>query len=101
MSSQAHIGGYVDPNWPSPNGPGDAPIIIYGYRPSFALALVGIVLFTAAFIVHSLQVAKYRCYYFIPVAVGCLFEIVGYVFRSLSSSKAFQSPPQHQQLTLF
>src|ERR1700761_2368752 len=90
-SKSSRTGGYVDPSWPPPNplGPNDAPIIIYGYLPSFALALVGIVLFTIACIGHTIQVAHYRCYYFIPVAIGCLFEVVGYIFRSLSSSKSF------------
>jgi hypothetical protein len=26
----SHHGGYVDPNFPDPNGPDDIPIIIYG-----------------------------------------------------------------------
>jgi hypothetical protein len=86
MSSHGRIGGYVDPNFPDPGGPNDAPIIIYGYTPSFALAILGIVLFTIAFVAHLVQVIHHRCYYFIPVVIGCLFEIVGYIFRGLSSS---------------
>jgi hypothetical protein len=30
MSDQGPPQGYVDPNFPNPNGPNDAPVIIYG-----------------------------------------------------------------------
>jgi len=79
-------GGYIDPNWPSPNGPDDAPIIIYGYKPSFVLALLGIVLFSFSFVAHTYQVVRYRTWYFIPFAVGTLLEIPGYIARTLSAS---------------
>jgi len=86
-SDTSSIGGYVDPNWPAPDREDDAPYIIYGFTPSFALALVGIVLFTIAFVVHAIQVAYHRCWYFVPMVIACLFEIVGYVVRCLSASK--------------
>jgi len=37
--------GYVDPKFPNPNKAGDTDIIIYGYIPSLALAVVGAVSF--------------------------------------------------------
>ncbi|KAF2095497.1 parasitic phase-specific protein PSP-1 [Rhizodiscina lignyota] len=79
--------GYIDPNWPNPNGPHDARIIIYGYVPSFALCIIAVVLFVLAFLVHAGQIAKYRTWYFIPLVVGLGFEVVGYVSRSLSAKK--------------
>ena len=80
------VGGYRDPNWPSPLGPHDADIIIYGYLPSFALALLGIILFSLSFVVHTFQLRRYRTWYFTPVAVGTVLEVVGYIFRALSAS---------------
>jgi hypothetical protein len=55
--------GYVDPNWPNPNGPDDAPIIIYGYTPSTVLCILAFVLFSIALIAHVAQLVKYRTWY--------------------------------------
>jgi hypothetical protein len=83
-----NVSGYMDPNWPPPwpLPDGYAPIIIYGYTPNFGFAVFGIVIFAIACVIHSLQVARYRCWYFIPMAVGCLLEVIGYIFRSFSAS---------------
>ncbi|KAI9761288.1 MAG: hypothetical protein M4579_001078 [Chaenotheca gracillima] len=78
-------GGYVDPNFPNPQKPQDARIIIYGYTPSFALCITAIVVFTLSFVAHLVQVIKYRTWYFVPLSVACVMEIVGYVLRSLSA----------------
>ncbi|KAK1830866.1 RTA1 like protein-domain-containing protein [Podospora conica] len=78
-------GGYVDPNWPFPGGKNDAPVIIYGYTPSFALALLAVILFFLFFIVHLWQVSRYKSWYFITFSIGLGFEIVGYIARLLSA----------------
>lgn len=78
-------GGYVDPNWPFPGGPNDAPVIIYGYTPSFALALLADIIFLIFFLVHSWQVIRHRSWYFVTFSVGLLFEIIGYIARTLSA----------------
>lgn len=105
--SDAAASGYVDPNFPDPHGPHDARIIIYGfvspcrydwmtevtradtctyrYIPSAALAILGIVLFAAAFVLHAIQVGRHRLWSFSPFAVACVMEVVGYIFRYLSS----------------
>ncbi|KAG9242448.1 RTA1 like protein-domain-containing protein [Calycina marina] len=78
--------GYTDPSFPPPDtDAGDAPIIIYGYTPNLVLCILGIVLFTIAFVAHLFQVLRYRIWSFLPLTVACVLEIVGYVFRSLSS----------------
>src|SRR5947209_7243625 len=109
MSSSHHPDpvGYVDPNFPNPNGPNDASIIIYGYaatnpqalrnsfsnmspnsyRPSFALVILAAVLFGLAFFAHSYRLYQYRTWYFLPVMLGIAMEVVGYAFRLLSSQK--------------
>ncbi|KAK0668173.1 RTA1 like protein-domain-containing protein [Cercophora samala] len=78
-------GGYVDPNWPFPGGPNDAPVIIYGYTPSFALALLATILFCLYFVAHLFQVVRYRTVYFCTFPIGLAFEIVGYIARCLSA----------------
>ncbi|KAF2424947.1 RTA1 like protein [Tothia fuscella] len=85
MSSKAPLAGWVDPNFPNPNGPADAPIIIYGYTPSLAVALLGVILFSISAILHAFQLFRYRTWWFTPVLVGTVMEIVGYVFRILSA----------------
>jgi hypothetical protein len=79
--------GFIDPNFPNPNGPNDASIIIYGYTPNFTLCILGIVLFAIAFVLHLIQVIIYRLWSFTPLTIACILEVVGYAFRSLSSHK--------------
>lgn len=63
----------------------DTPIIIYGYTPSFALALFGAMWFFGLFAVHCAQTMHYRSWWFIPFTVGLALEVVGYIGRILSS----------------
>lgn len=79
------VQGYRDPNFPNPDGDMDTPIIIYGYTPSFALAMVAVVWFFLSFILHLGQTIRYRSWWFIPFSVGLAFEVVGYIARSLSA----------------
>ncbi|CAG7565660.1 unnamed protein product [Fusarium equiseti] len=81
------INGYVDPNFPNPNGKWDTPIIIYGYTPAFSLAVFAAAWFALFMIIHLFQNIKYRSWYFITFPIGLLFEIVGYIARSLSAKK--------------
>lgn len=99
MSGRA---GYVDPNFPNPNGPGDAPVIIYGYTPSIVVGILGCALFFFSGVLHMWQLLKYRSWYFSTIMIGIVFvraatqshntqtltfrqELVGYAFRCLSS----------------
>ncbi|KAF2471101.1 RTA1-domain-containing protein [Lindgomyces ingoldianus] len=77
--------GYIDPNFPNPMGPNDAAVVIYGYTPSVIVGVLGVILFFVAGVLHTWQLFKYRTWYFCTVLVGIAFEIVGYVFRCLSS----------------
>ncbi|EKD14845.1 uncharacterized protein L3040_003937 [Drepanopeziza brunnea f. sp. 'multigermtubi'] len=79
--------GYVDPNFPNPNGPGDASVIIYGYTPNFIICILGIVFFAFIFFAHLLQIIIYRLWSFTPLGFACVMEVIGYVFRELSSRK--------------
>ncbi|KAJ4255634.1 hypothetical protein NW762_009632 [Fusarium torreyae] len=81
------IDGYVDPNFPNPNGDWDTPIIIYGYTPAFSLTVFAAAWFALFLVVHLFQTIRFCSWYFITFPVGLLFEIVGYVARSLSAKK--------------
>lgn len=81
------INGYVDPDFPNPNGEWDTPIIIYGYTPSFPLAVFAVVWFFLLCLCHVFQTARYRSWWFVTFSIGLLFEVVGYVARSLSAKK--------------
>ncbi|KAL0943434.1 rta1 domain-containing protein [Colletotrichum truncatum] len=87
MSSQRGSFGHTDPNFPPPTGRWDTPVIIYGYTPSIALAALAAALFFILLVIHTWQVTRYRSWYFVTFPVGLLFEIVGYVARSLSAKK--------------
>ncbi|KAH8733803.1 glycoside hydrolase superfamily [Ilyonectria robusta] len=90
MSAEATsrpIDGYVDPNFPNPNGGWDTPVIIYGYTPDFSLAVFAVVWFFLFLFVHLFQTIRYRSWYFITFPIGLLLEIVGYIARTLSAKK--------------
>lgn len=46
---------------------------------------MAIILFAIGFVVHLLQLVRYKVWVFTPLALACLLETVGYIFRSLSS----------------
>ena len=77
----------MDPNFPDPHGPHDARIIIYAYIPSFALCILGTILFALSFAIHAIQIARYHTYSFSTLSIGCVLEVIGYIFRALSSRK--------------
>ncbi|CAH0005468.1 unnamed protein product [Clonostachys byssicola] len=84
-SSSGRSGGYVDPDFPNPGGKWDTPVIIYGYTPKLSIALFAAIWFLLLFIVHLAQCIRHRSWWFITFPVGLVFEIVGYVARSLSA----------------
>ena len=44
-------------------------------------------LFAIGTVMHGYQVFRYRTWYFIPMVIGTLLEIVGYIFRCLSGKR--------------
>ncbi|ATY63108.1 RTA1 like [Cordyceps militaris] len=83
----SHPNGYVDPNFPNPNGPEDVSIIIYGFTPSIILAALAAAWFAVHLVLHTAQTVRYRSWWFLPFSVGLVFEIVGYCARALSAKK--------------
>ncbi|KAH6606814.1 rta1 like family [Trichoderma cornu-damae] len=63
---------------------------IYGYRPSLAANVVFAVLFGLAFLAHLHLGFRWRSWGFtVPVLLGCVTEIIGYVGRILLWSNPF------------
>lgn len=83
------MSGYVAPNWPPPDplGDGDAPVIIYGYIPSYTLAITASTLFALSFLAHCYQIFRYRTWYFVTIPIALILEVLGYIFRSFSAHK--------------
>lgn len=86
-SASVARGGYVDPNWPRPESDDSACIIIYGYVPSIVVCALALALFFLALLAHLWLLIKYRTWYFTPIVVGLVMELVGYISRTLSSQK--------------
>ncbi|KAJ5936046.1 hypothetical protein N7454_005344 [Penicillium verhagenii] len=79
--------GYVDPNFPNPNGKNDTSIIIYGYTPSIGLAAFAAAWFFVHLVAHTIQNFSTRSWWWMTFSTGLIFEIIGYIARSLSAEK--------------
>ncbi|KAH8667977.1 RTA1 like protein-domain-containing protein [Tricladium varicosporioides] len=66
-----------------------ATFALYHYNPSFAAAIVFAAVFAISTVWHLYLMAKHRTWYFIPMIVGAILEVVGYAARAIS---AHQSP---------
>ncbi|GAB7335242.1 hypothetical protein MBLNU13_g07656t1 [Cladosporium sp. NU13] len=93
MAESRVVQGYIDPNFPNPMTESSATIIIYGYTPSLAVGVLGVVLFAIALAAHLFLLLRRRTWYFSTVVVGTAMEIVGYAFRILSSQQNPYSVP--------
>ncbi|CAM1502539.1 Fc.00g045230.m01.CDS01 [Cosmosporella sp. VM-42] len=60
----------------------------YHYDPSLAGACIFAILFGLSTIWHLVLLAKHRTWRFVPVVIGGILEIVGYVARAISHSEA-------------
>ncbi|KAJ5682403.1 hypothetical protein N7462_005568 [Penicillium macrosclerotiorum] len=79
--------GYVDPNFVNPGGKNDTSVIIYGYTPSIVLAGIAAAWFFLHLILHTTQIWRYRSWWWMTFSTGLVFEIIGYIARSLSAKK--------------
>ncbi|KAB8237135.1 hypothetical protein ETB97_010308 [Aspergillus alliaceus] len=60
----------------------------YHYDPSMAAAVIFIILFSGTTIFHIYQMFRTRTWFFIPFVIGCIFEIIGYIGRAMSSKES-------------
>ena len=65
----------------------------YSYTPSLAVGALGVALFAIAFAAHLYLLLKHRTWYFSTVLVGTFMEVLGYIFRILSSQQDPYSVP--------
>jgi len=63
-----------------------ANIKLYNYDPSRVAALVSAALFLVSTLVHVYFMTRHRTWYWTPFVIGGTFEVLGYIFRSISSS---------------
>lgn len=63
------------------------------YTPSLAVGVLGVILFAIGLVAHLYLLLRHRTWYFSTVLVGTVMEIVGYVFRILSSQQNPYSVP--------
>ena len=63
------------------------------YTPSLALAVLAIILFVIAFVIHLWLLLRLRTWYFSTMTIGIFMEIIGYIFRLLSSQQDPYSVP--------
>ncbi|KAF4633258.1 hypothetical protein G7Y89_g4864 [Cudoniella acicularis] len=62
--------------------------ILYRYNPSFAAAVIFIVLFGLSTLLHMVQLGLRRTWYFIPFVIGGIFETIGYAARAVNSKQS-------------
>lgn len=59
----------------------------YYYEPSLPAAIIFIVLFGLATLLHAFQMFKTRTWFMVPFLIGGIFETIGYIGRVLSASE--------------
>jgi 4-hydroxybenzoate polyprenyltransferase len=74
--------------------------VLYRYHPSKAAAVLFAVLFSFSTILHTYQLIRKRTWYFLPLVIGGLFELTGYIGRILSSNDQWSLGPFIMQSTL-
>ncbi|TVY33551.1 Protein RTA1 [Lachnellula subtilissima] len=58
--------------------------VFYRYHPSLVAAAIFVACFAITTLLHIVQAARARTYYFIPLIIGGLLECIGYVGRALA-----------------
>ncbi|KAH8766196.1 RTA1 like protein-domain-containing protein [Diaporthe sp. PMI_573] len=67
---------------------GPTSFVFYRYEPSMAAAVIFIAGFGIATLLHLKMLVQKRTWYFIPFILGCLFEVIGYLGRAMSSNES-------------
>lgn len=73
-------------------------ISLYDYRPSIAVNLLFIVLFSIAGFIHITQLLFWpKTFFSCAIAIGCCLEVVGYITRILGNHNPFSLGPYFVQ----
>ncbi|TGO55644.1 hypothetical protein BOTNAR_0240g00010 [Botryotinia narcissicola] len=59
---------------------------LYRYTPNIGAAVIFLLAFAATTLYHIYQMIRVRSWYFTPLVIGGLFEVVGYIFRIMAHS---------------
>ncbi|KAH7161354.1 RTA1 like protein-domain-containing protein [Dactylonectria macrodidyma] len=74
---------------------------VWMYNPSFALSVIGTVIYGIIFLIISYQtLIKYRAWFFLVVPIGAALEVVAYVLRTYSTKNQTALVPFILTLTL-
>ncbi|KAM0740583.1 hypothetical protein ACQRIT_005767 [Beauveria bassiana] len=66
----------------------ESPFKLYHYDPTTAGAMIFVLLFSATTILHFWQLLRSRCWFAIPLAIGGIFEAIGYASRFASGKES-------------
>ncbi|KAH6879863.1 RTA1 like protein-domain-containing protein [Thelonectria olida] len=66
----------------------DSSFKLYHYDPTIAGGVIFALLFLSTTLLHFWQLFRERCWFMIPLAVGGIFEIIGYAARSKSGDES-------------
>ncbi|KAF4547296.1 RTA1-like protein 2 [Elsinoe fawcettii] len=72
----------------------------YRYHPSKVAAIIFVIAFGVTTILHSVQVIRRRTWYFIPLVIGGIFEVLGFIGRVLSTNDLWALGPYIMQSIL-
>ncbi|CAN9350821.1 unnamed protein product [Alternaria alternata] len=67
--------------------------VLYRYIPSTVAAIVFVVVFGLTTLAHVFQLIKKKTWYFTPLVVGGLFEVIGFIGRYLSHDDVWALGP--------
>ncbi|TEY43682.1 hypothetical protein BOTCAL_0363g00030 [Botryotinia calthae] len=72
---------------------------LYRYTPNIAAAVIFLLAFAATTSYHIYQMIRTRSWYFTPLVIGGIFEVVGYIFRIMAHSNK-ESIPIYSIITI-
>ena len=78
---------------PGPQASAQSPYNQYGYTPSLAVGIAGIVVFGLSGVVHTWQMAHYKVWWMSLMIVGALTEVIGYIGRIFSHQDPYSINP--------
>ena len=78
----------------------NADYVFYRYTPSLAGAGIFLTLFSIITALHMIKMVRAKTWYFIPMVIGGIFEIVGYAGRIEAFYQRFALGPYVQQALL-
>ncbi|KAM0244016.1 hypothetical protein ACHAP5_006680 [Fusarium lateritium] len=61
---------------------------LYHYDPSIPAAVIILLLFLVVTVLHFWQLVRERCWFMIPLAIGGVFEVIGYAGRAKSGAES-------------